>query len=204
MKAAMQEEIKLPPPRKRSETSLEESIAGRRSVRSYSKGSLTLSEISQLLWAAQGITQDTAMGGYRAVPSAGATYPLKVYLVAGEVEGLEAGLYCYQFQRHLLSLIRWGDLRRELSQAAFGQSMIMEAPSNLVITAIYKRTTGRYGERGLRYVHMEVGHLGENVHLQCETLGLGTVVIGAFDDRAVKRALGIEEAPLYIMPIGRK
>lgn len=200
----MQKEVELPPPRKRSKTSLEESIAGRRSVRSYSEGPLILNEISQLLWAAQGITRDAARDGYRAVPSAGATYPLKVYLVSGEVKGLEAGLYCYQPRRHLLSLIRQGDRRQELSQAALGQSMIAEAPSNLVITAIYERTTGRYGERGLRYVHMEVGHLGENVHLQCEALGLGTVVIGAFNDRAVKEALRIEEAPLYIMPIGRK
>lgn len=202
----MPKEIELPPSRKRSKTSVEESIAGRRSVRSYSEGPLILKEISQLLWAAQGITRNTAGDKCRAIPSAGATYPLKVYLVAGEVEGLEAGFYCYQPRQHFLSLIRQGDLRQELSQAAPRQSMIMEAPGNLIITAIYEKTTARYGERGFRYVHMEVGHLGENIHLQCESLGLGTVVIGAFNDRAVKEVLGLEmdETPLYIMPAGRK
>lgn len=201
VKQVMGEKIKLPEPKKQSDVSVEEAIAARRSRRQYAKGALTLTEISQLLWAAQGITNSR---GFRAAPSAGATYPLETYLVAGKVEGLDAGLYHYELKEHRLTKVQDGDRRRALCQAAWGQDMITEAPISLVFAAIYERTTGRYGERGIRYIHMEVGHVGENVHLQCETMGLGTVVIGAFSDGAVKKALGIEEEPLYIMPVGRK
>ena len=184
--------------------SLERAILERRSVREYSSDPLTLEEMGQLLWAAQGITEPER--GFRAAPSAGATYPLEIYLIAGQVEGLSPGVYSYRPHTHDLELITEGDRRQELFNAALQQTPVREAAINLVFSAVYQRTTQRYGERGIKYVHMEVGHAAQNVYLQVVSLGLGTVVIGAFDDQTVRRALNLplEEVPLYIMPVGRK
>ena len=191
-------EVKLPKSKIRSAFSLEEALNKRRSVRDYKKGSLSLDQVSQLLWAASGVNQYG-----RTFPSAGATYPLETYLVVGEVEGLEPGIYHYLPNEHSLENIKEGDIRKELSQAALGQGMIEEAPINIIIVADYSRTTSHYGERGKRYVHIEVGHVGQNVHLQAEILNLGTVMVGAFRDQRVKEALGIREDPLYIIPVGK-
>ena len=129
---------------------------------------------------------------------------MELYLVAGKVKGLKAGLYYYGSDGHFLKLLRRGDPRAPLAGAALSQGSISAAPALLVLAADYGRTAKRYGERASRYVHMEAGHIGENVHLQCEALGLGTVMIGAFDDERVKKLLGIEQEPLYIMPVGKK
>ncbi|MEO0116613.1 MAG: SagB/ThcOx family dehydrogenase [candidate division WOR-3 bacterium] len=196
-----EEKVKLPEVRYKSEISVEEALLNRRSVRSYKKEKLKLSEVSQILWSAQGIT---AKWGGRTCPSAGATYPLEIYLVAGEVEGLPPGVYQYLPEEHSLKLILNKDVRKDLMGAAWGQDYILSAPIDIIIAADYKRTTSRYGERGIRYVHNEVGHCGQNIHLQCEALGLGTVVIGAFSDERVKKILNIKEEPQYIMPVGRK
>ncbi|MCS7250498.1 MAG: SagB/ThcOx family dehydrogenase [candidate division WOR-3 bacterium] len=193
--------MKLPKPRYKSEVSVEEALLKRRSIRSYKKSPLTLEEVSQLLWAAYGITADW---GGKTCPSAGATYPLVIYLVAGEVKDLKPGVYQYIPEEHSLKLVLEKDVRKELMMAAWQQEYILNAPINIVIAANYERTTSRYGERGIRYVHMEVGHCGQNIHLQCETMGLGTVVIGAFNDKEVKKILKINEDVLYIMPIGKK
>lgn len=192
-------EVKLPAARLVGDLSVEEALALRRSVRAYREEPLTLAELAQLLWAAQGITADW---GARTAPSAGATYPLQVYVVVGEVTGLEAGLYVYRPAGHHLVRRKAGDLRAELASAALGQGWVRAAPVSLVIVARYERTTGRYGERGVRYVHIEVGHVGQDVYLQAQALGLGTVMVGAFDDQDVKTLLGIEEEPLAIMPVG--
>lgn len=201
---AQGKEISLPPPTLKGSVSLEEAIKGRRSRRSFRARPLTLSQISQLLWAAQAVTED---GGFkRAAPSAGATYPLDVYLVVGEkkVDGLQAGVYHYLVHEHALRFLTRGDIRKDLAEACLGQMFIASAPIILTITAEYARTTGRYGERGIRYVHMEVGHVGQNIYLQAEALGLGTVAIGAFYDQAVSRVLHLPggHEPLYIMPVG--
>jgi len=136
------------------------------------------------------------------VPSAGATFPLIVYIVIGKVEGVPAGLYRYRPDGHCLEALSQEDLRNDLSRGAFGQAMIAKAPITIVIAADYSRTTDRYGQRGVRYVDMEVGHAGQNIYLECEVLGLGTCAVGAFNDKAVKELLDIAEQPLYIMPIG--
>ncbi len=198
-----EKEIMLPDPQKSSQVSLEETLAGRRSVRDFKGESLTLAEVSQLLWAAQGVTSPPDK---RTAPSAGATYPLEVYLVADKVEGLEAGLYRYLPEDHSLSLISGGAKGEALKDAAMGQGFVAEAPINIVFTAVYERTTGRYGDKGERYVHMEAGHAAQNIYLQCEALDLGTVVVGAFNDSQVKGILGLpeNEDPLYIIPIGHK
>jgi len=194
----MAKEIKLPKPKEKGLTSIEETLNKRRSVRDYKKGPLGLEEISQLLWAASGKNLYR-----RTAPSAGATYPLETYLVVGEVEGLEPGVYHYSFSSHRLERIREQDIRKKLCRSALGQSMIEEAPIDIIIAADYDRTTGHYGQRGIRYVHMEVGHVGQNISLQANALSLGTVMIGAFEDNQVKEVLGIKEEPLYIIPVGK-
>jgi SagB-type dehydrogenase family enzyme len=197
------EVIKLPEPQYDSEVPLEQSLLERRSVRSYTGQPLTLQEISQLLWAAQGVTDP---GGYRTAPSAGALYPLELYIAAGDVEGLAAGVYRYQPDGHRLVKTLDGDKRADLAQAALGQSCVAEGAADFVFTAVYERTTGKYGQRGIRYVHMEVGHAAQNLCLQATALGLGAVTIGAFYDKEVSQLLNLpaEEQPLYVIPVGRK
>ena len=194
--------VQLPQPRFDSGTSVEKALHGRRSVRDYRDEPLTLAEIGQLLWAAQGVT---APGGLRTAPSAGALYPLELSVVAGKVSGLAPGIYRYRPQSHTLRPLLPGDRRGELCDAALRQSAIRKAPASLVFSAVFARTTGKYGERGVRYVYMDHGHAAENVYLQAVALNLGTVVIGAFNDDAVRLAasLPVEEKPLSIMPIGR-
>ena len=195
--------IPLPPPATTGTLSVEETIARRRSLRRYSPQPLTLAQLGQVLWACQGLTS----GWKRAVPSAGATYPLELYVVVGKdgVEGLAEGIHHYEPEAHALHLLASGDKRAELAAAALNERFLREAPVDLVVCAIYERTTAHYGKRGETYVHFEVGHIGQNVHLQALALGLGTVMVGAFDDEEVSHVLGLEKAirPLYIMPLGK-
>ncbi len=197
--------IQLPEPRKEGKVSVEEAIANRRSRRQYKTEALTQQHIAQLLWSAQGITGDK--GKKRSAPSAGATYPMYLYLAVGDngTEGLSAGVYRYFPAEHSLKQIENKDIHDDLSQAALGQKFIASAPINLVLIADYKKTTGRYGSRGRRYVHMEAGHISQNVYLQAEALGLSTTAVGAFDKDKVSRLLGINAAleVLYIMPAGK-
>ena len=193
--------IKLPPPDTLGRVTVEQSLWHRRSVRTFAGDPLSLKQVGQLLWAAQGLNRDLVG---RTSPSAGATYPMELYLVAAKVKGLKPGLYHYRFDSHSLALTKSGDLRAQLAEAALGQNAIVTAPAVLVLAADFSRTARWYGERASRYVYMEAGHVGENVHLQCEALGLGTVMIGAFHDDRVKAVLGIGQEPLYIMPAGRK
>ncbi len=197
-----QDVIKLPEPKYNSSISVEKALQERRSVRTYKNVSLMLSEVSQLLWAAQGITNPQ---GFRTGPSAGALYPLEVYLVAGNVNNLPAGVYKYRPRGHELIKIAKGDKRNELSDAALGQPWVADGSAVIIISAVYERTTRKYGERGVRYVHIEVGHAAQNIFLQSVSLHLGTVVVGAFDDRKVKKVIHMapQEEPLIMMPIGR-
>ena len=159
-------------------------------------------EIGQLLWAAQGVNHPM---GLRTAPSAGALYPLVSYLVGGEVSSLPPGVYRYAPNQRALAMIGEGDRRAALSAAALGQSWIADAAAVLIFAAVYRRTTGKYGPRGERYVHIEIGHAAQNVYLQAFTLGLGTTEVGAFDDDAVRTALALadDQDPLAIMPIAR-
>lgn len=182
--------------------SVERALHERRSVRSYADRTMMTSDLAQLLWAAQGVT---LADGRRTTPSAGALYPLETYVALGAVVGLEPGLYRYEPGRHAVRLIGLGDRRAALAAAALAQTWIEAAPIVIALAAVYARTTDRYGERGRRYVHMEVGHAAENVCLQAAALGLGTVVVGAFDDAAVKRAMQMadQEDPMCLLPVGR-
>lgn len=195
------EAIKLPEASHDGKVSLEKATLERRSVREFKDAPLTLAELAQLLWAAQGTTSPS---GFRTAPSAGALYPLEIFVLAGKVDGLSPGVYRYGPKNHDLSRTGEGDRRADLCAAALNQVPIRTAPAVLLISAVFKRTTGKYGDRGVRYVHMESGNASQNISLQAVSLGLGTVVIGAFNDKAVKSVLGMgEEEPLLIMPIGR-
>ena len=205
--------IKLPSPQLNGKVSLEETILRRRSVRRYRRDPLDLPQLSQILWSAQGIT---GTRGFRTAPSAGATYPLEIFVVVGKQgviareakpasEELQAGIYHYEAASHSLSLHKPADLRPDLARATLDQEFIIDAPVDIVICALYHRTSYRYGKRGERYVHIEVGHAGENIHLQAVALGLATVEVGAFHDEEVRKVLGVDEQikPLYIMPVGK-
>lgn len=200
--AAQETEIRLPAPQRDGKVSLERCLATRRSVRSFRDAPLGLVEVGQLLWAAQGITGGDRL---RTAPSAGALYPLEVYLVAGRVEGLEAGIYKYRPERQALVRRAGGDRRRAIARAALGQESVAEAPVTILIAGVVSRTARRYGDRAERYMHMEAGHAGQNICLQAVALGLASVPVGAFRDDELKRAAALdgEEAPLYLFPVGR-
>jgi SagB-type dehydrogenase family enzyme len=197
--------IKLPNPFVTGGFPLSEAISARRSIRVFASSPLLLFHLSQILWAAQGITEIST--GARAVPSAGATYPLEIFAVVGDngVEKVESGVYHYESTSHILSLSAPGDFRAELANASLGQESISIAPVSIVIGAVYDKTLMRYNVRGERYVFMEVGHTGQNVYLQATALGLGTVAIGAFRDEEVRKVLqlDLQVRPIYIMPIGK-
>lgn len=203
MKKQNSEIILLPSPNYNSNTSIEEAILKRRSVRDFSISSLTIPEVSQLLWAAQGITEKNS--GLRTAPSAGATYPLEVYLLSSNVKELSQGLYKYNPQEHSLKFITEGDKRSDISNAALKQGSIEKSSAIIILTAVYERTSARYGNRTERYVNMEIGHAGQNIYLQAVSLGLGTVMIGAFNDDALKKVLNLpeNEYPLAIYPLGK-
>lgn len=202
MSAKGVKKIPLPRPVLKGRVSVEEAIYSRISRRSFRDRGLTPAQAGQLLWAAGGPGAAGAAGVSRAAPSAGATYPLELYLAAGDLEGPGAGLYRYDFRAHALEKLQQNDLRLALARASLGQEMIVQAPVSVIIVAHYERTTGRYGERGYRYVHMEAGSVSENIYLQAEALGLATVAVGAFDDVAVKKILAVDGAPLLLMPVG--
>ena len=186
----------LPQPQTTGTISIEQVLAQRRSIRSFTDQPLTQSELGQLLWAAQGIT--SPQRGLRAAPSAGALYPLELYVVTAE------GVYHYQPQGHQMQLRLTGDRRVELSQACLGQGVVRQAAADFVITAVFSRTRAKYGARGDQYVHNEVGAAGENLCLQAVGLELGSVMVGAFGDAQVTDVLDLptDHAPLLVIPVG--
>jgi SagB-type dehydrogenase family enzyme len=208
--------IQLPAPRLDGTYSLEKAVATRRSVREFKNEALSIAALSQLAWAAQGVTEKmdapenwtwgTWQGGKRTAPSAGALYPLELYILVGNVDGIKPGVYKYRPQTHQLAKIASGDRRKELAAAALGQSWLQSAPCVFIVTAVYQRTAVKYGERGTRYVHIEVGHTVQNICLQAVALDLGSTMVGAFKDEEVKKVVGaaLDEEPLAIVPIGKR
>ena len=190
------EEIMLPQPKLESDVSLEETLSNRRSVRSFSSKELSLDQISQILWAAQGITREST--GYRTSPSAGALYPLEIFLLKSD------GLFRYIPDGHKILKLSPDDLRLDLIPGVLFQEFIAEAPVNIIITAVYERTTAKYGDRGIQYVHMEAGHSCQNILLQATALGLGAVPVGAFNDSYIQDLLNLpgDYVPLYVVPVG--
>jgi SagB-type dehydrogenase family enzyme len=189
--------ISLPPPARSGELSLEEALVQRRSVRTFQDAPLTTAELGQLLWAAQGITSEH---GFRTAPSAGALYPLELYVATAE------GVFHYSPQPHHLEVLSAQDARPALHQAALRQEAVRQAPAVFIVTAVYERTANKYGAvRSPRYVHLEAGHAAQNLLLEAVALGLGAVPIGAFEDEKVQAALGLppDHEPLYLIPVGR-
>ena len=200
--------IVLPPPEDDGNMSVERALANRRSQRNFQNQALSLEQVSQILWAAYGITlprPDDPRGGLRTTPSAGALFPLEVYVIVGNVDGIKPGVYRYIPTDHKIEQVVDGDIRSELSDAALGQRMVEAAPISVFYTAVFERTTEIYGDdRGIIYVYMEVGHSAQNVYLQAEAMGLGTCAIGAFIDGRIQQILNLtdDEEPLYLMPVG--
>jgi len=186
--------------------SLERAIHKRRTIRSFESRALTLKQLSQLLWSAQGIT---GTGGFkRAAPSAGALYPMDIYGVVGRdcIEKLDAGVYLYEPANHSISLVKEGDFRRDIATASLSQMWMAHAPLTLVITAEYSRITVKYRQRGIRYAMIEAGHIGQNIFLQSQAMGLEAGIVGAFEDQKVIQVMGIKKThePLLLMPVGYK
>jgi len=197
-----QDVIQLPEPVHDGSVSVEYALLNRRSVRHYRDEPLSLSDISQLLWAAQGIT---AASGLRTAPSAGALFPLEVYIVAGNITHLPPGIYKFNNRDRTIFQNVKEDKRSALCQAALNQKSIARAPAVLLICAVYERVTRTYGRRGVPYTLMEIGHAAQNVCLQAVAMGMGTVVIGAFRDEEIKMIANLakDEQPVYIIPVGK-
>jgi len=204
-KAPVKEEVPLayalPAPKTDGNMSVEKALSNRRSHRNFQNKAISANQLSQILWAAYG---NTSPSGLRTAPSAGALYPLEIYAVVGNVEGIKPGVYKYISKEHKIVRTIDKDVRVELCDATAGQRMVRSAPASVVYSAVFNRTTGRYGDRGRGYVHMEIGHSSQNVYLQAEALQLGTCAVGAFVDSRVSQVLKLpaNEEPLYIMPIG--
>lgn len=192
----MAEVINLPPPKIKGKISLEECLKKRRSLRRFKNQPLSWDLISQILWAGDGITDEKR--GFRSAPSGGATYPLNIYLV------VPTGIYLFEGEEHSLKLKIKGDFRSSLANAALGQSFIADAGLNVVLVAVYDRITSRYGKRGIQYALQESGHIAQNIHLQAVALNLGSVPIGAFDEKEVSKVMGLTsfEIPVYIITVG--
>jgi SagB-type dehydrogenase family enzyme len=197
--------ISLPVPALKGAVSVEEALKQRRTVRSFASRDLSLTQVSQLLWGADGVSDDR---GHRTAPSAGATYPLELYLAVGErgVKDLAPGIYRYLTPEHALELVAPGEARPAIARASLNQTWMAQAPVLVVIAAQYRRCTQRYGERGVMYTHMEAGEVGQNVFLQAEALGLGAGIVGAFSDAALAQVLKLppDIVPLLVMPVGYK
>ncbi len=196
--------IKLPKPVYHGIT-LEESIEKRRSVRNYSGKPLTLSQLSQLLFSAQGITGKLYDQSLRTAPSAGALYPIEVYVIVNSVEGLTRGIYHYAVLNHSLELVKSGDFRKEITAVGLEQEMLGDADVTFVLSAIFDRVRHKYGERGFRYAYIEAGHISQNIYLQAVSLGLGSVSVGAFLDEEINKLIGIDgqtEAVIYLHAVG--
>ena len=194
-------QIELPKPNLIGDMSVEQALSQRRSRRTMGTENLTLAQVSQILWAAQGITKD---GFYRTAPSAGALYPVEIYLVSEKVDDLPQGLYHYDPEKHTLEATKTGSMVEEVSNAALGQSALSQAAIHVIVTAEISRTAVKYGDRAEQYVAQETGAIAQNIYLQVESLGLSTVFIGAFHDDQVQEVLEITESPFVIMPIGHR
>jgi len=198
--------VGLPPPQTEGGTDLWRVLATRRSMRRFQAAPLALAELSQLLWAAQGITKRTEGYGFRAAPSAGALYPVETYLVIHSVAGVEPGVYHYAVETHELEQLRSGDYRLEVAAAALDQGMAAQASVVFVWTAVFARSKWKYHQRAYRYVYLDAGHIAAHVSLAAVALGLGSCQVAALYDDESNALLGVdgeEESTLYMTVVGR-
>jgi SagB-type dehydrogenase family enzyme len=199
-------EIALPSPSHKGTVSVEEALKARRTHRSFQSRHLTLKQFSQILWGAYGVTAQKYGSFLKTAPSAGALYPLDIYGVVGQkgVETLAPGIYHFRPENHAIELVKQGDLRAEVARQALQQMWMAKAPLLLVITGEYSRSNIKYGPRGVTYTHIEAGHVGQNIFLQAEAIGLKAGIVGAFNNQQIIRAMGLSSShdPLLIMPVG--
>jgi len=199
-------DLSLPSPSRKGTVSVEEALSSRRSHRSFQGRALTLTQFSQMLWAAYGVTAVSSGRSLKTAPSAGATYPIDIYAVVGEggVESAAPGVYHYRPESHSVRPVSSGDARTQVAAACLRQMWMAPAPLLIVITGEYARCSAKYGPRGIIYTQIEAGHVGQNVFLQAEALGLKAGIVGAFDKEDLQRALHIPAAhePLLVMPVG--
>jgi len=195
----MAENIQLPDP-PGADLSVHQAIAQRRSRREFGDKTITMDQLSELLWSAAGITHSN--GRFRAAPSAGATYPFDTYVVIGDVEGIDSGIYKYIEESHQIEPVKLGEYISKVTDASLGQAVLRNSSLIICLFAIPERTTQRYGDRGYMYIHMEAGHIGQNIHLVCEALNLSTTMIGAFYDDKIADVFQVEGNPTYLMPVG--
>jgi len=200
----MAKTIELPTKRLNEQISLAKTLEKRSSCRYFNEESLTLQDLSNILWAAQGIT-DKRYSLRRTVPSAGAVYPIEMYISIRKegVHELDKGIYRYISETHSLEKVSESDITEDLSNACYNQEFITKASFNILLASNNQRTRELYNERGDRYVMMEAGSITQNIYLEAVESNLGTVFIGAFDDALIKSLFGIEKLmPLAIMPVG--
>jgi len=197
--------IALPEPQLEGGSSAAETIAGRRSTRSYVATPMTRGELSRLLFLTTGISADRWGNARRTAPSSGALYPIETYAVVHNVEGLERGVYHYAPREHALELVRAADLRAKVVEQGIGQEFLGQCGAVLFLTQILQRMRPKYQDRSYRYGLLEAGHIGENAYLAATSMGLGACGIGAFMDDAINEMLGVdgvEEAALYMLAVG--
>lgn len=201
----MEKAISLPAPSTEGGPPVWGVMSHRRSIRHYAETPMTLEVLGQLLWSTHGITGRAGGIELKNAPSAGACYPIDAYVIVNNVTGLEQGLYRYLSGDHALAEIRLGDVGTEIAKAALGQIMCRQASVTFVWTAVMPRTTGRYGERGHRYVFLDAGHVGQNTYLAATALGYGCCTIAAFEDHAMNEVLGVDgkvETTVYAASVG--
>jgi SagB-type dehydrogenase family enzyme len=193
--------VALPKPDLIGRMTLERALAMRRSVREYAPTPLTLREVSQILWAAHGITGPE---GKRTTPSARAVYPLQVWLVANDVTGLAPGIYCYSPADHALELVAAGDHRAAIAAAASGQKAVEQASAVVAVVGDSVLAAEKFHGRATAWLAMEAGFVVQNVYLEATATSLGTVMVGGFQDAAARQALGLpaKMVPLGFMPLG--
>lgn len=203
-KALTDKAIKLPEPKTTGVLSVEEAIAFRRTRRTFAAKPLSMPDLSQVLWAAQGITEKRWK--HRAAPSGGALFPIDLHIVVRKdgVKTLPAGIYKYIPDGHYLQTRSEGDVNTKLRDVGYSQTFFADSPICLILVAEPKRSTWKYGERGYRYIYMEAGHIAENIQLIGESLGFSVGLVGAFKDESVAELLNLkkDESPLYIIPVG--
>ncbi len=198
--------VSLDAPRQKGGAPLWEAISGRRSVRNYAGGPVTKQELSQLLWACQGITAQAEKYAFRSAPSAGALYPVETYLAVNRVEGVDHGLYHYEIEPHALALMSSGDYRTAVARAAMDQSPVERADLVVIWSAVFERSKWKYKQRGYRYIFLDAGHIAGNLALAAVALGLGSCQIGALYDDEANQLLGLDgdtESVIYMTAVGR-
>lgn len=198
--------IKLDKPSNLSKTTLNDVLKKRKSIRDFSKESISKEQLSYLLWASTGIQREEQGFEFRTAPSAGALYPIETYLVVNNVEDISKGVYHYSIKEHTLEQLKSGDFGLKIAEAALEQEMCTEAAVVFIWTAIFARSKCKYGQRAYRYIYLDAGHMAENLALASVSLDLGSCQIAALFDDEVNKIIdvdGVKESVIYMSVVGK-